>query len=194
MKKKIALSFLVMALMMALVGGATFAWFNSTDSVTGNSFATGIVDVNKGGTLPITVSNIAPGWTNTQYLVVQNDGTLDAFFKVSGVGTPNVLSDNITVKVTLNPSEAGEKTHLLLYGPATGLEIGTFTLTELVQNTLTNTAPGTEAIKPGFGAVYKLEFSLPTSVDNTCAGQFFSGALQIDGTQADYQTAGAIQF
>lgn len=45
LKKKLLVLFTLMAMMMVMIGGATYAWFTSSDPVAGNTFSTGTVAV-----------------------------------------------------------------------------------------------------------------------------------------------------
>jgi predicted ribosomally synthesized peptide with SipW-like signal peptide len=83
MRSKIAFSFVIMALVCALVGGSTFAYFTSTANNAGNTFSAGTVVIGAGAqTVTIPVNGMAPGDTISGSFVVSNNGTLGEYFKV----------------------------------------------------------------------------------------------------------------
>jgi spore coat-associated protein N len=75
----------VIAVVAAVAGGATYAWFTSQANMNNNTFSAGTLSIslsNPNGSLPFTITNWAPGKTTELRLDVKNTGTLDA--KVTG--------------------------------------------------------------------------------------------------------------
>lgn len=105
-KKRIIASLITVVATAALMAGATFAYFSSSASNTGNTFGSGtlILDVNKFGseapTPAFTVSNAAPGYTETQFIKLKNTGTIAAastkLLSIETGTTPN-LGDVLTL-------------------------------------------------------------------------------------------------
>lgn len=88
MKKKMAVSFMIMALVCALVGGATFAYFTDSSTNVGNSFAAGTVNINAGEstqTNTTVLTNIAPGYSSTGTFAIANTSTLPIKVKVTAL-------------------------------------------------------------------------------------------------------------
>ena len=77
MKKRLMISIMMIALVAALVGGATFAMFTDTAVNDNNTFAAGTVDISTNPNPVFNVPNMAPGDEVTGTLNVANDGTLD---------------------------------------------------------------------------------------------------------------------
>lgn len=169
MKKKIALSFLVMALMMALVGGATFAWFTDSETVTGNSFATGTLVVGLDNTSPLAGSNLAPGSSISKSGSIQNTGSLDAYYRVTLTSTNDptlkgmagTLSDKIQCTVVLNNGTPYTTTLKNVLGKT--IFVGTINAS--------NTIP------------YNVTLSMPNTVGNEAQGLTWSGSLELESTQ-----------
>lgn len=79
MKSRIMVSMLLIALMAALIGGATMAWFWDQQSTGTNTFAAGTLELTVGSqdSVPINLTNMAPGQTSQYYRwVLKNNGTL----------------------------------------------------------------------------------------------------------------------
>lgn len=104
MKRKIAVSFLIMALVCALVGGATFALFTSTASNDGNTFGAGTVVVKAGESdfTNVVIDNMAPGDTINGSFVVENAGTLDIWFKVIANASGALFKGDTPAQVTID--------------------------------------------------------------------------------------------
>ncbi|MGD6802214.1 TasA family protein [Rossellomorea vietnamensis] len=107
-KKKLGLGVASLAMGAALVGGGTFAYFNDTESSTGNTFAAGTIDLKPEltGSALWNLPNQQPGATfDTGTQTLSNDGTLpgdltmdltvaDTDGAINGTG---VLSDVIEI-------------------------------------------------------------------------------------------------
>lgn len=98
MRTKIASSFIIMALVCALVGGATFALFTSTATNAGNTFSAGTVVVSAGEanfTDSVAIGNMAPGDVKTGSFVVHNGGTLAQWFKVTAQPSGDLFNTSV---------------------------------------------------------------------------------------------------
>lgn len=100
MKRKITVSFMIMALVCALVGGATFALFTSQAENSNNSFAAGTVKIDVGSqTYEVDVDNMAPGDVINGSFEIINDSSLDIIYKVS-----SAVSGDLAPVLTVNPA------------------------------------------------------------------------------------------
>ncbi|MEH7380025.1 TasA family protein [Bacillus sp. JJ1533] len=79
-KKKIGFGIASLALGAALIGGGTYAYFNDVETSSGNTFATGTIELepNAISTNKIDWSNKKPGDTFSYTFPLQNTGTLNA--------------------------------------------------------------------------------------------------------------------
>ena len=104
MKRKIAVSFLIMALVCALVGGATFALFTSQASNDGNTFGAGTVAVSAGESdfTGVVIDNMAPGDTICGSFNVLNEGSLDIWFKVAANASGALFEGATPAVVTID--------------------------------------------------------------------------------------------
>ena len=125
--KKILISLMAIALVIGLVGAGTMAYFNDTETSSGNTFTAGTLNLNVGGENPnispdFTLGPLAPGDSGTITYTLNNVGSIDGYLDLQGIGVvdtegtnpesetgdiaePGELSDNIYVTVTLGTSE-----------------------------------------------------------------------------------------
>lgn len=86
MRRKFFMSMFMIALMAALVGGATFALFTDTATNAGNTFTAGTLDISldkPDGTKYFDISNIAPGDSGSATVTVKNEGSLELRYDIS---------------------------------------------------------------------------------------------------------------
>lgn len=94
-----------MALVCALVGGATFALFTSNDTNDGNTFGAGTVIVSAGESSfnpPVNYQNMAPGDTINGSFVVENEGSLAIWFKVTAKTDGCLFAGDTPAEVTIH--------------------------------------------------------------------------------------------
>lgn len=77
LKKQFAVTLASVGLGAALIGGGTFAWFNATAQIEGNTFAAGTMKI---GATPASavfnVTNLKPGDWMERSFVVENEGSI----------------------------------------------------------------------------------------------------------------------
>ncbi|GAW91970.1 TasA family protein [Calderihabitans maritimus] len=165
--KRVYLSFLVIALVSALVGGATFALFTDEATNSNNTFAAGTIDIELNDNsdddiVSFTVSNIAPGDSGGTTIKVDNEGSLDLRYDVS-IDVDGALFDgNHPIIVTLKDPDGG-----VLFQTS---EDGEYDL-----NRVLAANGGTETLT--------LEWSFPQDADNTYQGQEGSFDLTFSAEQ-----------
>lgn len=79
-KKQILIAILCVAVGAAMIGGGTFAYFNSTATSAGNTFAAGTIDIAKAGNVSgqFNVADKKPGDSFGGTFNIKNTGSLDA--------------------------------------------------------------------------------------------------------------------
>jgi hypothetical protein len=86
--KKIAATVVIVGVLTGLGAFGALSIFTSTASVPANAFTTGTVVINTAPTTAlVTFSNMAPGDTTTQSLVVSNGGSLGLRYAISSSAT-----------------------------------------------------------------------------------------------------------
>lgn len=192
--KKILVSVLIVGALLAVISGATMAYFTSDVSSTNNTFAAGtmtftIKDPSTTGHQVFDVSGLKPGQTVTRYMAVANDSTQDMDMKweawISGSGD---LGNVLKAKVTHNP--AGYDYTSLLTGGYTipGPEELMCDFTPISSlgsgnTTLTWESPKAPAFQPKQAAVYKLEVKMDENAGDAYQGKTFTGAINFHATQ-----------
>ena len=111
MKKKFVFNLVVIIVVIAVIGGATWAWFAYQQSIDDNMFSSGSVEIELSSgednyALPFNATGIAPGWSETKSLTVTNTGSLDVFFRLTFVQTGGSadLGEVLNVEVSSNPT------------------------------------------------------------------------------------------
>lgn len=114
--KKIALSLLSIASALVIVGGATYAYFTSSQSSLGNTISTGTMNFqgiiadtsgsSVGDSGKFSVSNLVPGGSLVRCLWVKNTGTVAGRYKIyaTAEGGDTSLGNLLTIDATLNPT------------------------------------------------------------------------------------------
>jgi len=88
MTKRILFTLLGIGLLSTLAGLAGFAVFTDSASIGSNTFTTGTVDISTApASALVTFSNMAPGDTVTDDLVVSNAGTLELRYAITSSAT-----------------------------------------------------------------------------------------------------------
>jgi spore coat-associated protein N len=154
MKRKLLMSFLIIGLVSALVGGATFAYFTDTAANTNNVFTTGTIDIATdpaSGTFNVT--NMCPGDAITKNITVQNLGSLDLDYniKASQASGDASLYDVLDLKITKGAD-------VLYEGKLASLSITKRTLATLTNEDLTFTVSMDSALTGPQGATATVTF------------------------------------
>ncbi|MDW7649925.1 MAG: TasA family protein [Bacillota bacterium] len=108
-KGKVIYSLLLVALVAALVGGATMAVFTSTDSNTANNFQAGTVIVTAGDIVTsstINITNMAPGDVYEGSFTVANAGSLELYFDTQALAIGTLFEGTTPAVVTFTPENA----------------------------------------------------------------------------------------
>lgn len=99
--KRIALSLLTIAAVLTMSVAATGAYFSDSQQITGNTFSTGTVELNKSWLKPITVAGLYPGSEQTDTFYVQYKGSVkgDLYFGFKQQSGGDVLGQDLQFKV-----------------------------------------------------------------------------------------------
>lgn len=105
MRRKIFMSMMMIALVAALVGGATFALFTDTTTNADNTFAAGTVDISAGPqTYNVAIDNMAPGDSIPGSFVVKNEGSLKLWYQVTSSATGDLFALDANHAVVVPPT------------------------------------------------------------------------------------------
>jgi len=111
--RKILLSFMSIVAAFAMAGGATYAYFTSTQTVSGNTVSTGtlnfhaVIQDTTGNNSSFSNPNLAPGQTYTRCVWVADTGSVAGRFKiyVSAESGDTTLGNGLSIsQVVMNPT------------------------------------------------------------------------------------------
>lgn len=112
MKKKILGSMLMISLVAALVGGATFAYFSDSATNSNNSFAAGTLLIDDAA-LSVSgawdVTNAYPGMSATKTFTVKNAGSLPFKFTYSMAGTGALFGGDNPSTLTVTDEDGDDQ-------------------------------------------------------------------------------------
>ena len=173
---------------LALAGGiftvASLALFTDQETVTGNAFSTGTVDlVATPATAVVTASAMAPGDQVTAPLTVDNSGTLDFRYAVTSTTTEDVLASELqlTVKESVTTCDDANWT-------ADGTTIfsgvlGSTGTTAILGSNVQGADPGDRVLAPGNSEVLCFNVTLPLAATNASQGLSSTATFTFDAEQ-----------
>ena len=182
----------------ALLGAASQAIFTDTDAVGTNDFATGTVSLTTTPTNTIwtAVTAAVPGTIAAGPLTVDNDGTLDLRYAVSGGNTDATLAAGMNVRIGLEGPDAGTVCEFPYHNTDgtvttltddTPLFAGTLDTALLIGNVATgqDASPGggDRALVAGANEVLCFSVVLPLSAINTLQGLSNTTTFTFDSEQ-----------
>ncbi len=170
MPKRILLTLAAIGLLALLGGFASLAVFTSTASVGGNTFSTDTVVISTSPTSAlVTFSNMAPGDTTTQSLVVTNAGTLALRYAVSSTTTENTLAAQLDltirgIDVTTPGVPCDNFDGAVLYGPG---DLGNTTAVNVIGSPTQGSQAGDRALASAASETLCFRVNLPLATGNT---------------------------
>ncbi len=187
MVKKLMGTIAVTASFAALLSLSVLALFTDTASVGSNTFTTGTVDI---GTTPasalVTFSNMAPGDSTTQSLVVDNLGTLELRYAISGAATnadATGLKDQLvltikTIDVTVPATPCDDFDGTQLYTGDLDSTTG-----KLVGDNATGGDPGDRTLAASTNETLCFRVVLGTATDNAFQNATTTATFTFDAEQ-----------
>jgi len=115
--KKILFSFLVIFVFIGLINGVTSAYFSDTVTSTGNTFATGTLDLNLDGdntnVVKFTVTDIKPGDSETRTWEVNNVGNINGYLDLHNLIQTHDAGISTEQELTVEDPDVGTLGKLL---------------------------------------------------------------------------------
>jgi predicted ribosomally synthesized peptide with SipW-like signal peptide len=107
--RKILLSLLTIGLVVSATAGATRAAFSDTETVVGNTFTAGSLDLELGekATLPFTFSNVAPSDNGNGKVTLTNVGSLPGTLSINWIKTIDEENDMLEPETRQYPRPLG---------------------------------------------------------------------------------------
>jgi spore coat-associated protein N len=155
----------------AVLAGAPWAFtqavFTNTETVGGNAFTTGTIDLGLSATNALlTVTTLMPGEKVTAPLTVTNSGTGDLRYALSSSASPSVLADGMTGTIRTGVTLCNNAGFSL-----TGSQLTTGTLSSLSFGSSAQGAQaGDRALSAGANEVLCFQAELPLNAGNALQG------------------------
>jgi predicted ribosomally synthesized peptide with SipW-like signal peptide len=165
MNRRLILSFVMIAVAIAGVTGATVAYFSDLTAKTGNTFATGTVVLNKTDfkANPLNFLNLAPGVPQTQQVSFGYLGSINADVYVGARGTSHPGdTDYIADKLDITITEPGIKDWYI--GKVSGLSTAWQKIAENVGQNVTKTYNVTLTLDPNVDNTYQNRTNTDTEI------------------------------
>ncbi len=181
---RILASIAVLAMAGAVFTVSSLALFTDSESVTGNAFTTGSVDLTATpATAVVTAAGMAPGDQVTAPLDVANSGTLELRYALSSVTTENVLAAELvlTVKegVTTCDDANWAATGSVIYTGVLGSTGGT----AAIGSTAQGAQAGDRGLVVTANEVLCFNVSLPTAASNAVQGLTTTATFAFEAEQ-----------
>ncbi len=201
MKKVVGLG-IVALLIIAVVGGGTWAYFSDFESSTGNVLMAGTLDVGLSNTAGLATGSItetwnadnwAPGSTENGTLYISDSGTIDiktltlvfSYTSVDTSGRPT----NIKLNDPLQDTDSFDKMITVSRAIWKGYDLDENLTDQIVGLTLfqLNNAPVTlsavESLQAGEQGALDIEFYFDSNATNGCQGNKIDVTVTVTGTQ-----------
>ncbi len=173
---------------LALAGGvftvSSLALFTDQESVTGNAFSTGSIDlVATPATVAITDLNMLPGDQVTAPLTVSNSGTLEFRYSMTSTTDENTLASDLVMTVKSDVTTCTDATWqadgVVLYS---GI-LGSTTTANVMGDVATGSQAGDRVLASAAAEELCFNVTLPAAADNSVAGLASTAIFTFDAEQ-----------
>lgn len=110
--KRATIAVIVLAMVAVLSSGMIYAYFNDTETSSGNSFTAGTLDLKVNSvdnpTSTFTVSDVYPGATNSVSVTLTNSGTISGTLSVAIISVTNGPGQTPEPEAALGTADNGE--------------------------------------------------------------------------------------
>ncbi len=181
---RILASVAVLALAGAVFTVSSLALFTDSESVTGNAFTTGSVDLTATpATAVVTAAGMAPGDQVTAPLDVANTGTLELRYSMASTTTEDVLSSELVLTVKQGVTTCDDANWAadgtVLHAGVVGSTAGTLVIGDPTQGA----QAGDRVLAAGANEVLCFNVTLPLSASNASEGQSTTATFTFDAEQ-----------
>jgi predicted ribosomally synthesized peptide with SipW-like signal peptide len=177
------------SLAVLAVAGATFtvaslALFTDQETVPGNAFGTGTIDISTSpATAVVTMSNMAPGDQVTAPMTVSNDGTLELRYAISSTTTEDALAAELVLSVKSGVTTCDDANWTadgtVLYNGV----LGTTGTIALVGSNAQGADAGDRVLAASANEVLCWNVTLPLATSNTFQGSNSTATFTFDAEQ-----------
>ena len=162
--RQIALSVVVLATALAALSISSLALFTDSETVAGNGFTTGTIDLTAvPATAVVTMPLAAPGDQVTAPLTMANAGSLDLRYNMTSTTSEDALASELVLTVKSNVTTCDDGNWgadgTTLYGGA----LGATTTIAVFGSVLAGADPGDRSLSAGTSEVLCVNVTLPIS-------------------------------
>ena len=163
----------------------TGALFTDTESVGGNTFTAGTVDIAAApASAVVSFSNMAPGDEAVGAVTVTNDGSLEMRYSITSTTTENTLAAQLdmTIKTGVTTCTTGgfDTDGFVQYGPA---DLGSVAGVDVVGDPAQGAQAGDRVLQASNNEALCIRVSLPFSTGNSFQGLTTSATLNFNAEQ-----------
>lgn len=172
MATKLTITVAVLVSLVSLLSLSALALFTDTQSVPGNTFTTGTVDISTSPTSAlVTFSDMAPGDEVVNPITVSNAGGLDLRYAVTSTTTEDTLAAqlDLTIKSGVTTCTTGgfDTDGSVLYGSG---DLGSSAGIDVIGDPTQGAQAGDRALAASGSEVLCFKVSLPSSTGNSFQG------------------------
>lgn len=172
----------VMAVGLGLIATLSLALFTDSQSVGGNTFTTGTVDISVAPALAVvTAPAMAPGDQVTAPLTVTNNGTLDLRYAVESTTTENVLAAELVLTIKSGVATCNNASWTLTGAVLYSGQLGSTAGIAIMGDNTAGAQAGDRALAPGANEVLCVNVSLPLAA--VAQGVTTTATLTFDAEQ-----------
>lgn len=181
--RRLAASVAVLAAAVGTLGAVSSgAWFTDSDTIGGNTFTTGTVQLDASpASAAFNVSNMAPGDVVYREITVANSGSLALRYAVTqSVGTGDTALAGVLdreVRTASTCDAAGFNAGTAIATPGKVSTSTVFGNPDTAQTGTVGTVGADRVLAAGASEKWCVKVSLPTSVDNTYANKAITGGV-----------------
>lgn len=191
-RKRAAIAVIVLAMVAVLSSGMIYAFFDDTETSSGNSFTAGTLDLKvntvDNPTSTFTVSNVYPGATGSVSVTLTNSGTIGGTLTasiISVTNAPGATPEPEAALPTTDNGELGANMLVTIWVDTDGdgsLDSGENSLYSGTLNAATSSLT-VGSLVGGASTHIGISYSVPTTVGNVIQGDICTFSIQYVLTQ-----------
>jgi spore coat-associated protein N len=192
--KKATIAVIVLAMVAVFSSGMIYAYFDDTETSSGNSFSAGTLDLKVNSvdnpTSTFTVSNVYPGATNSVSVTLTNSGTISGTLSVAIISVTNGPGQTPEPEAALGTADNGElgsKMDVTLWIDTDGdnmIDGGETTLYNGLLDNANGVAFTANTLAGGVSTHIGIMYSVPDTVGNEIQGDICTFSIQYTLVQA----------
>ncbi|MFA6284910.1 MAG: TasA family protein [Parcubacteria group bacterium] len=162
--KNIIKSLVIVFAVAAIAGGATYAYFNDSKTISNNTFSAGTLtlDVTSGGSIPFSFTNMKPGDTGDQTFTIANSGTINGALSLTAFNVTNTGGKD-------SVGNLGDAVLVSFLDSSNNVIVSPMTLNNLAA-AISSLPQALDNLNAATSMTYKLHWELPSGTGNEVQG------------------------